>query len=633
MTALSIRPIATELPLEGLHDPRLVAWRDLLTRCAESTLREYQTAWSTAGRDDVARVTAAIGLIDAAAASELPALPNTGILHRISTHAALGPADEAVLAAAWWSTVDPQFAVLLGCVHDDAGRRYPTLALLALLLGQVGVPMALVLAEHHPLVAAGLMNVVPDADAPLRLPLVTSTLLAGERAEPAQAVGPAPRVETVAKRAAALIAQGGKVLVRCDLDADRLALRDAVAAELGLAIAPVPRPAGLADLLLTMRHELPAYVLSGVDNVPTPGCVLGIGGADAAPDTGWHTLDLRPPDVAEATACWRAALETAAVRPTAAQLAELAGRLPLAESTITEIVTKAQTNARATKRDLSVADISGMLRAHPRHDLGGLARRLPAGLRLPDLVLNAEARRGLAELVAHARYSPAALSRMGQTAVRGRAVIALFHGPSGTGKTAAAEAVAAELDRDLWVVDLSRVVSKWLGETQRNLDMVLSEAATAGALLLFDEADGLFGKRGEVNDARDRYANLEIDHLLQRIELHPGVVVLTSNRPSALDEAFARRIRLSIRFDLPTHAERVEMWRRFIPAALLDDGVDTAGAAREELSGAAIRAAAIASVISAMDAGTGVRSEHLHAAIGRELEKQRRQPQPRGART
>lgn len=632
MTALSLRAIATEPALEGRHDPRLVGWRDLLTGCAVSTLREYQTAWSAAGHDDVARVAAAIGLIDAEPASELPALPKTGLLHAIATHAALAPTDEAVLAAAWWSTVDPQFAVLLGCVQDDASRRFPSLALLALLLGRVGLPIPLVLAEHHPLVMAGLLPVVPDADVPLRLPAATSTLLAGERAQQPQRSDATLRVHAVATEAAALIRHGGKVLVRCELDADRVALRDAVAAELRLAVAPAPRPPGLSALLLKLGRELPAFVLTGHDNASVPGCVLGIGGPDAAPETGWHTLDLRPPDIAEATLCWRGVLHAAALRPTPAQVAELAGRMPLAETSVADIVAKAQTTARVAGRDVTVADISAMLRAHPRHDLAGLARRLPPGLRLTDLVLGDDARHGLAELVAHARYSPAALSRMGQTAARGRAVIALFHGPSGTGKTAAAEGVAAELDRDLWIVDLSRVVSKWLGETQRNLDLVLTEAAAAGALLLFDEADGLFGKRGEVNDARDRYANLEIDHLLQRIELHPGVVVLTSNRPSALDEAFARRIRLSIRFDLPTHAEREEIWRRLIPDELLDEGVDTTAAAREELSGAAIRAAAIASVVAAIDDGTGVRSEHLHAAIRRELEKQRRLPPPRAVR-
>ncbi|MEO7071312.1 MAG: ATP-binding protein, partial [Nostocoides sp.] len=186
------------------------------------------------------------------------------------------------------------------------------------------------------------------------------------------------------------------------------------------------------------------------------------------------------------------------------------------------------------------------------------------------------------------------------------------------------EAIAGAVDRDLWVVDLAKVVSKWLGETQRNLDSVLDSAATAGVVLLFDEADGLFGKRGEVTDAHDRYANLEIDHLLQRIELHTGVVVLTSNRPASLDEAFARRIRLSVRFDPPDHTEREELWRRIIPARLLAPGTDTTRVAREELTGAGIRTAALAATVLSTADDSPLTSAHLEAAVRRELEKTRR---------
>ena len=145
----------------------------------------------------------------------------------------------------------------------------------------------------------------------------------------------------------------------------------------------------------------------------------------------------------------------------------------MAESSIGGIVDKAVTSARAQGRAPTLADVSAMLRAHPRHDPAGLARRLPPAIRLADLVLTDRTRDGLAELVAHARYSIAASADMGLTSSRGQAVIALFHGPSGTGKTAAAEAVAADLDRDLWVVDLARSSASGSGETQRNLDAVL----------------------------------------------------------------------------------------------------------------------------------------------------------------
>jgi SpoVK/Ycf46/Vps4 family AAA+-type ATPase len=233
-------------------------------------------------------------------------------------------------------------------------------------------------------------------------------------------------------------------------------------------------------------------------------------------------------------------------------------------------------------------------------------------------------------VVAHARFSAAARETLRLTGARGRAVVVLFQGPSGTGKTAAAEALAAALDRDLWIVDLAQVVSKWLGETQQHLDTLLSEAAAAGVVLLFDEADGLFGKRGEVTDARDRYANLEIDHLLQRIELHTGVVVLTSNRPAALDDAFLRRLRRTVRFDLPDHAAREEIWRRHLPDGVLAEDADPRVVAREELSGAAIRSAALDATVLALAAGAPVTTDHLLDAVRRELEKARR---PLTART
>ena len=133
-----------------------------------------------------------------------------------------------------------------------------------------------------------------------------------------------------------------------------------------------------------------------------------------------------------------------------------------------------------------------------------------------------------------------------------------------------------------------------------------------------------------MTDARDRYANLEIDHLLQRIELHSGVVILTSNRPATLDEAFARRIRLSVRFDMPDHAQREELWRRALPAAMLADGASPEVAAREQLSGAAIRSVALAAAVLAVDDGTGVTNAHLSAAVSRELDKQKRPPTARG---
>jgi len=617
----------------GLTDPRLLAWRALLADASATALRTYQRAWSEAELDEPGRVVAAIGALDTHPghlSGWRLVLPEDGTFATVVAAAGLQPGEEAVLAAAWWAGVDPHLAVAFGCLHDDPSRRYASLGLLALSLAPFGIPVPLAIAADHRLVGSGLLDLVADAATPLRLPPSTAALLAGPRADPPPESSLPARLAGPVDRAVALIRLDARVLVRSPLPVDLPLVLDAVAARLGLPVAPEPKSTALARTLLQAGIELPAVALAVGVTLPA-GAVLAVAGPQTAANPGWHVLDVVPPTLEEARRYWRKALRGRAIRATGSEIVELAGRLPLSESSIEVILDTAATAARAEGRVATVRDVGATLRAHPRHDLAGFARRLPPAVRLDELVLSDYTRSGLSELLAHARYSTAAGAELGLTGVRGQAVIALFHGASGTGKTAAAEAVAAELDRDLWVVDLARVVSKWLGETQRNLDAVLTEAAQAGAVLLFDEADGLFGKRGEVADARDRYANLEIDHLLQRIELHSGVVVLTSNRPAALDEAFARRIRISVRFDLPDHAQREQLWRRLLPSARLADGVDTDRPAREELSGAAIRSAAHAACVLAIDQGGGVTEAHLAAAVGRELEKQKRPPTARGA--
>lgn len=616
----------------GLADPRLVAWRDLVALACVDLLRRYQAAWSQPLLDEAGRAAAAVGVVEPRPGRDLLPLPEQGELARLVALTGIDAADEAVLATTWWAAVDPQVAALLGCVHDDVTRRHATLGALAQVLAPLGLQVPLLLGEHHALVTSGLVEPVPDPATPLRLPSTTVAVLAGDR-RPAPSPGiVGGRLAAIAGQVHAVLTTGARVLVRCAVADDRGVLRDAVASLAGTAVAPVPRPPAVAALLLDLGHELPAVLLDD-DGPPPEGTVLALGGPTSAAPSGWHTVDAEPPSLEAAAQVWRTALRRAGLRPGEPVLVDLAGRLPLAEHTIAGIVRTATSTATALGRPVRLADVSGALRAHPRHDPGGLARRLAASGSLDDLVLPASTRAALADFMAHARWSPAAHASLGLTGARGRAVIALFHGPSGTGKTAAAEAAAAALDRDLWIADLAKVVSKWLGETQRHLDTVLSQAATAGALLLFDEADGLFGKRGEVTDARDRYANLEIDHLLQRIELHEGVVVLTSNRPGALDDAFARRIRLAVRFDLPDHESREQIWARYLPDTLLDEGVSRTGVAREELSGAGIRAAALAATVSAIAAGTPVREEHLATAVRRELEKSRRPPTARPDRS
>jgi SpoVK/Ycf46/Vps4 family AAA+-type ATPase len=173
----------------------------------------------------------------------------------------------------------------------------------------------------------------------------------------------------------------------------------------------------------------------------------------------------------------------------------------------------------------------------------------------------------------------------GAKSTRGLGISALFVGGSGTGKTMAAEVLAKHLKLDLYRIDLSQVVSKYIGETEKNLRRVFDGAEAGAAILLFDEADALFGKRTEVRDSHDRYANIEVSYLLQRMEAYRGLAILTSNLHDALDPAFARRIRFTIQFPFPDEAQRSEIWRRVVPQATPTRGLDLKRLARLSLSG------------------------------------------------
>jgi vesicle-fusing ATPase len=198
---------------------------------------------------------------------------------------------------------------------------------------------------------------------------------------------------------------------------------------------------------------------------------------------------------------------------------------------------------------------------------------------------------------------------------------ALFAGPSGTGKTMAAEVLANELQLDLYRIDLSQVVSKYIGETEKNLNRIFGAAEANGAILLFDEADALFGKRSEVKDSHDRYANVEISYLLQRMEAYRGPAILTTNFRSSLDLAFLRRLRFVVEFPFPDAKQRAAIWERIFPQQTPLSEVDSDRLARLALAGGAIRTIAINAAYSAAEEGTAVAQRHILAAARREYAK------------
>jgi SpoVK/Ycf46/Vps4 family AAA+-type ATPase len=244
---------------------------------------------------------------------------------------------------------------------------------------------------------------------------------------------------------------------------------------------------------------------------------------------------------------------------------------------------------------------------------------------LDRIVLPPDREAQLREMVVQLRHSSQVNEEwgFGQTMLYGRGVTALFAGPSGTGKTFAARAIAGELGIDLLQIDLAQVVSKYIGETEKNLSTIFSAAEASEVGLLFDEADALFGKRSEVRDAHDRYANIETAYLLQRIEEFSGLAILTTNLKPNLDTAFLRRLRFVIDFPQPDAALRAEIWRRAFPArAPLDPDLDLdLLAERLELTGGSIQSAALRAAYLAAGEDTPIAMRHVVYACRRELLK------------
>jgi hypothetical protein len=269
---------------------------------------------------------------------------------------------------------------------------------------------------------------------------------------------------------------------------------------------------------------------------------------------------------------------------------------------------------------------SGFRAAAGAH-LPALARRVEPERHLAPLkqvVLPERQARQLEAVVSHVRNSPLVLDQWGfGKRLRARGVSALFSGDSGTGKTLAAHAIASELKSDLYVVDLARIVSKYIGETEKNLDVVFNEAERAGAVLLFDEADALFGKRSEVKDAHDRYANIEVAYLLQRMELFDGLAILTTNHPDNVDPAFTRRLRFGIEFPRPDATARLTIWNIAIPEEFREPrDLDLKLFARRlDITGGTIRQIALHAAMSAAAASDtlGITREHIDAAARDQL--------------
>jgi SpoVK/Ycf46/Vps4 family AAA+-type ATPase len=346
---------------------------------------------------------------------------------------------------------------------------------------------------------------------------------------------------------------------------------------------------------------------------------LLVASADPLPlRRGVVTGDVNKPEPSEQRRLWLDALGGGGAALNGS-LDALAARFHLSARTIGVIAEAAGPN----EDDEYEARLWQACRSSSRTRLEELAERIPPAAGWDDLVLPEAPLAALRQIAAHVRQRVRVQEEWGfaRRGRRGAGISVLFCGESGTGKTLAAEVLARELGLDLYRIDLSSVVSKYIGETEKNLKRVFDAAEDSGSILLFDEADALFGKRSEVKDSHDRYANIEVSYLLQRMEAYRGLAVLTTNMKTALDRAFQRRLRFIVTFPFPDSTLREAIWRRVFPPAAPLGAIDYRRLARLNVPGGNIRNIALNAAFLAADANASVGMAHLLAAAHAESAK------------
>ncbi|MFI7361532.1 ATP-binding protein [Streptomyces sp. NPDC050149] len=571
--------------------------------------------------------------------------------------------DIEILLIALVPDLDERFEAFYGYLNDDVTRRRPSIGLA---LGLCGLSPADAvargrLAARAPLRHAGLL-LAEDLDRPflsraLRVPdRVTAHLLGDDTRDPrladllapwhaVEGVGdPAPLARVLADGlplaylsedqggagtalAASALALAGHGVLGLDLarlaqdpapaDAVRSLVREARLTDAGLVCAPLDA--------LSREHP---HLLRLLTATPVPTVIVGRVPWDAS----WSTVPpllLHAPRVEPSArgALWADAYRrtTSAPLPDAVDPDHLLAPFLLTPEQVTGAARSAAQTAQLDGGTLTPGHVRQGARAQNAAGLDRLARRIEPTVTWHDLVLPPDAHAQLRELTARARHRDRVLGEWGMRpgGGRGRGVSALFAGDSGTGKTMSAEVIAADLGLDLYTVDLATVIDKYVGETEKNLERIFTEAAGVNGVLLFDEADAIFGKRSDVKDAHDRYANVESAYLLQRMESFDGLAILATNLRANLDDAFTRRLDLVIDFPVPDPEQRLLLWERCL-GPLLPRGTDldlTFCAENFELAGGNIRSIAVTAAYLAADTGGAVTMTTLIHAIQREYQK------------
>jgi hypothetical protein len=341
----------------------------------------------------------------------------------------------------------------------------------------------------------------------------------------------------------------------------------------------------------------------------------------------FHALELPAPDVGLREAVWKQALEHQLPGAHSAWAAPLANHFRLTPGQIRDAAECAlnQRAARGGREQVALLDLYAACRSQSNQKLGELAVKIEPRYGWEDIVLPPEKLAQLKEIGAqvHRRYRVFGEWGFDKKLAHGKGLSVLFSGPSGTGKTMAAEVIARELQLDLYKIDLSGVISKYIGETEKNLSKIFQEAETSNAILFFDEADALFGKRTAVSDAHDRYANIETSYLLQKMEQYEGVVILATNLSENMDPAFLRRLRFIVEFPFPDEASRLRIWRTHFPeAAPVSEEIDYEYLSRQfKISGGNIKNIVLNSAFLAAQDGGVIGMAHILHGTWREFEK------------
>jgi hypothetical protein len=599
--------------------------------------------------DDVRRIEEAI---DAAAArgDELR-------LRQLALSFELEPVDVELLLVALAPDLDARFERLYGYLHDDVSRRRASIGLALELAGAALDPAA---ARHRlvagPLVTGGLV-IVDDGERPfltrsLRVPdRVAMHLLGDDHADPALAQflarvhpcrsGDPGALARVLRAGATLVyvrdggssagrsyagaalAQVGLGTVALDLalleggesvpGVTLAALREARLRGGGLVAGPVERLAELDRAALRTLAEAPwPVVLTGAKSW----------------DPSWSrtiplVLELGLPDHEARVRMWRDALGDEL--PNELDAAAATEPFRLGPEQVERAAHAARLSAVHNDRTLAAADLQAGARSQNAAGLERLARRIGPRVGWGDLILPESTARHVREIAERAAQRERVLEewRMGNRRAGDRGIVALFSGESGTGKTMAAEVLAGELGLDLYTIDLATVVDKYIGETEKNLDRIFVEADTVNAVLFFDEADAIFGKRSEVKDAHDRYANVETAYLLQRLEMFDGIAILATNLKANIDEAFARRLDAVVDFPMPDVEHRRRLWDHCLGSGVpRAEDIDLDFCAQAfELSGGNIRNVAFAASYFAAAGNGHVGMPELMRATAREYRK------------